>query len=407
MFANSATPTTSAWAQSPKDYDYHGGHPLHAYSNPLVSPEESMPPPLSPVALFEPPQRSNYNLRGHRTEIILVRWNEPYQKLATCDKSGVIFVWIKYEGRWSIELINDRNTRVTDFAWSHDGRLALICYMDGFALVGSVTGQRYWSSMLNLNDCTITCGVWTPNDQQVLFGTSNGHIIVLSSAGTYLTQVCVQECIEITNIVYSCKKFHTPPPAAATTSTTNMPNNNNNGSMEHLQHNHNHGHNHAHVRHNHATEANNNNNNNPGAPPVDHNLPPSINNSNFPTYPNIDNSQYTVAITFVNGTVYFMRTFDDIFPNIVQTELMSIKIDWSDESQLFLVGGHRMCQCRSSSSVDYSNIISFYNSQGEQQKTLELEYDKNPITALCFGNVGRRIFVACGPLLLVGWVILG
>ena len=61
-------------------------------------------------------------------QVILVKWNEPYQKLASCDSSGVIFVWIKYEGRWSIELINDRSTPVTHFSWSHDGRMALICY---------------------------------------------------------------------------------------------------------------------------------------------------------------------------------------------------------------------------------------------------------------------------------------
>lgn len=46
-------------------------------------------------------------------QISLVRWNEPYQKLATCDASGIIFVWIRYEGRWSIELINDRNRPVS------------------------------------------------------------------------------------------------------------------------------------------------------------------------------------------------------------------------------------------------------------------------------------------------------
>ncbi|KAJ6215917.1 hypothetical protein RDWZM_010417 [Blomia tropicalis] len=72
------------------------------------------------------PLRTNYNLRGHRSELMFVRWNEPYQKLATCDENGVIFIWIKYEGRWSIELINDRNTRVTDIAWSHDGPVSFI-----------------------------------------------------------------------------------------------------------------------------------------------------------------------------------------------------------------------------------------------------------------------------------------
>lgn len=114
-------------------------------------------------------------------QVILVKWNEPYQKLASCDSSGIIFVWIKYEGRWSIELINDRNTPVTHFSWSHDGRMALICYQDGFVLVGSVAGQRYWSSMLNL-ESTITCGIWTPDDQQVYFGTTQGQIIVVGFA---------------------------------------------------------------------------------------------------------------------------------------------------------------------------------------------------------------------------------
>lgn len=58
-------------------------------------------------------------------------------------------------------------SQVTDFSWSHDGRMALICYCDGFVLVGSVAGQMYWSSMLNLDQTTITCGVWSPDDQQV------------------------------------------------------------------------------------------------------------------------------------------------------------------------------------------------------------------------------------------------
>ncbi|BES87926.1 WD domain, G-beta repeat [Nesidiocoris tenuis] len=155
---------------------------------------------------LETPTRTNYNLRGHRSEVILVKWNEPYQKLASCDSSGVIFVWIKYEGRWSIELINDRNTRVTHFSWSHDGRMALICYQDGFVLVGSVAGQRYWSSMLNL-DCTINCGIWTPDDQLVYFGTSNGQLVVMDVHGAMMAQVEIANQIAITSMAWSCEKF--------------------------------------------------------------------------------------------------------------------------------------------------------------------------------------------------------
>ena len=39
---------------------------------------------------------------------------------------------------------------------------------DGFVLVGSVAGQRYWSTVLN-QESIITTGTWTPDDQQVLF----------------------------------------------------------------------------------------------------------------------------------------------------------------------------------------------------------------------------------------------
>lgn len=139
-------------------------------------------------------------------QVILVKWNEPYQKLASCDSSGIIFVWIKYEGRWSIELINDRNTPVTHFSWSHDGRMALICYQDGFVLVGSVAGQRYWSSMLNL-ESTITCGIWTPDDQQVYFGTTQGQVIVMDVHGAMVSQVQLCSDVGITSMAWSCEKF--------------------------------------------------------------------------------------------------------------------------------------------------------------------------------------------------------
>ncbi|RWS14272.1 tubby-related protein 4-like protein [Dinothrombium tinctorium] len=159
------------------------------------------------TSLTDLPQRTNYNLRGHRSDVIITRWNEPYQKLASCDSSGIVFVWIKFEGRWSIELINDRNTQVTDFSWSHDGRMMLICYIDGFVLIGSVAGQRYWSSVLNLDSCSTTCCSWSPDDQQVMFGTSNGHIIVIDISGTLVAEVTLRESIAISAMNWSCEKF--------------------------------------------------------------------------------------------------------------------------------------------------------------------------------------------------------
>ena len=63
---------------------------------------------------------------------------------------------------------------MSDFTWSHDGTQALISYRDGFVLVGSVSGQRHWSSEINL-ESQITCGIWTPDDQQVTHAHVSTH----------------------------------------------------------------------------------------------------------------------------------------------------------------------------------------------------------------------------------------
>ncbi|XP_049794830.1 tubby-related protein 4 [Schistocerca nitens] len=221
------------------------------------------------------PLRTNYNLRGHRSEVILVKWNEPYQKLASCDSSGIIFVWIKYEGRWSIELINDRNTPVTHFSWSHDGRMALICYQDGFVLVGSVAGQRYWSSMLNL-ESTITCGIWTPDDQQVYFGTTAGQIIVMDVHGAMVSQVQIGSEVGITSMAWSCEKFK----------------------MEE------------------GDDADLNG-----------------------TQPD-EGCTFVLAVSLQNGFVFLMKSFDDVSPVQVHTGLSGpLCIEWSNSRELLAVAG--------------------------------------------------------------------
>lgn len=72
------------------------------------------------------------------------------------------------QGRHTLPLTRPLPFQVSDFTWSHDGTQALISYRDGFVLVGSVSGQRHWSSEINL-ESQITCGIWTPDDQQVIY----------------------------------------------------------------------------------------------------------------------------------------------------------------------------------------------------------------------------------------------
>lgn len=55
-------------------------------------------------------------------------------------------------------------------------------------LVGSVAGQRYWSSMLSL-DARITSGCWTPDDSQVYLGTASAQLVVMDVHGAMVSQV--------------------------------------------------------------------------------------------------------------------------------------------------------------------------------------------------------------------------
>ncbi|XP_058118808.1 uncharacterized protein LOC131288242 [Anopheles ziemanni] len=290
------------------------------------------------------PLRTNYNLRGHRSDVILVKWNEPYQKLASCDSSGIIFVWIKYEGRWSVELINDRNTPVTHFSWSHDGRMALICYQDGFVLVGSVAGQRYWSSMLNL-DATITCGIWTPDDQQVYFGTTQGQIIVMDVHGAMVSQVPLSADVGITAMAWSCEKFK----------------------MEEGE----------------DTE---------------------------PGVTNASKRSFVLAVSFQNGYIYLLKSYDDITPSQIHTGLngeLGIVMEWSNSRELLAVAGTELGSPPVTDvhgATVYNNLLKFYTESGSLLYTAKIPNSTYPVSALTWGHNDKRIFIATGTQVHIAWV---
>ncbi|VDM57047.1 unnamed protein product [Angiostrongylus costaricensis] len=131
--------------------------------------------------------RYNFNLRGHHSAICMVTWNRVQTKLASCDSSGVIYVWVRNDDRWSVELVNDRGVKVRDLSWSPCGSSALICYEDNFVLIGSSTGQRVWSNSFP-TAVTVTAGIWTPDSRQLVLGFTSGSIQVLSDQGANITE---------------------------------------------------------------------------------------------------------------------------------------------------------------------------------------------------------------------------
>uniref|UniRef100_A0A4W4ELE0 SOCS box domain-containing protein n=1 Tax=Electrophorus electricus TaxID=8005 RepID=A0A4W4ELE0_ELEEL len=284
------------------------------------------------------PQRINFNLRGHNSEVVLVRWNEPFQKLATCDADGGIFVWIQYEGRWSIELVNDRGTQVSDFTWSHDGTQALISYRDGFVLVGSVSGQRHWSSEINL-ESQLTCGIWTPDDQQVLFGTADGQVIVMDCHGRMMAHLLLHEAKGIVSMAWSYPNFIMEESSESETDSDDS----------------------------------------------------------------FGNLKLLLTVCFTSGDISLMSNYDDLTPTIIRTGLKDIVMQWCSQGDLLAVAGlekQMVIPEYAFFTASKTAVVKFYNHHGEHIYLLETPAQR-PISTLCWGHKDSRLFLACGAALYV------
>uniref|UniRef100_A0A8B9SPM4 Tubby-related protein 4 n=1 Tax=Anas platyrhynchos TaxID=8839 RepID=A0A8B9SPM4_ANAPL len=297
------------------------------------------------------PQRINFNLRGHNSEVVLVRWNEPFQKLATCDADGGIFVWIQYEGRWSVELVNDRGAQVSDFTWSHDGTQALISYRDGFVLVGSVSGQRHWSSEINL-ESQITCGIWTPDDQQVLFGTADGQVIVMDCHGRMLAHVLLHESDGILSMSWNYPSFLVEDSSESDTDSDDY-------------------------------------------------SPPQDGPAAYPVP--VQNTKPLLTVSFTSGDISLMNNYDDLSPTIIRSGLKDVVVQWCTQGDLLAVAGmEKQCQLveLSNGSLLKSALVKFYNVRGEHIYTLETPVQR-PIISICWGHRDSRLLMASGPALYV------
>uniref|UniRef100_T1J4N8 Uncharacterized protein n=1 Tax=Strigamia maritima TaxID=126957 RepID=T1J4N8_STRMM len=220
--------------------------------------------------------------------------------------------------------------------------MALICYQDGFVLVGSVAGQRYWSSMLNL-ESTITCGIWTPDDQHVYFGTTDGQIVVMDVHGTMVAQVGVMDDMAIVGMTWSCEKFK----------------------MEETEDD--------------SADAG---------------------DSKRSTTFRMNGRNVVLAVCFRNGVVYIMKNYDDLTPIIIHTSLKGIKMEWSNSGEILAIcgiAGETKCG-------EYLNVVKFFSEIGSLRYTVSVPNTQHPVSAMTWGHNDKRLFIATGCHIHIAWV---
>jgi len=129
----------------------------------------------------------NQTLENHTGEVMVLAWNEQYQKLTSSDQYGLIIVWMLHKGMWFEEMINNRKKSfVRDMKWTADGLKICIAYEDGYSIVGSVDGNRLWGKELDLQLAKVE---WSPDSHIILFGTTQGQIHVYDSDGNFIQRM--------------------------------------------------------------------------------------------------------------------------------------------------------------------------------------------------------------------------
>ena len=392
--------------------------------------------------------RTNYNLRGHLDEIIIVKWNDLYQKLATVDIKGNVLIWCKVNEKFTIQTpFYNRTKSVADFKWSNDGKTALICYTDSFILVGSSSCQRHWHSMLNLEDYHITCASWTPNDEQLLLGVSNGNIVVIDLPRSELTELVVSQ-VNIRTMCWSSSglnlrnlsskgrdgqemdDLHQSPAVGSSRRNSVVvnhrrlsrdcsvfakfrfcPQSNDDNSPSSSLHQNTSAQQQQHSvafnsscppnsnRNLHQLSRNNGNN---------RRLPPK----GAPTLPAHVRDDI-LAVDFADNTVrLYVGGLNDDYdePKQIDVNLESYIMSWSGDGQTLAIAGfniHTTAPSISCLRCRYVNVIKFYNRRGRLVYEYKMHYSRHPITALTWAHEDKRLFVATGPRLHCAQVVSG
>lgn len=198
--------------------------------------------------------------------------------------------------------------------------------------------------MLNL-DATITCGIWTPDDQQVYFGTTHGQIIVMDVHGAMVSQIQLYSGVGITAMAWSCEKFK----------------------MEEGE----------------DTE---------------------------PGVTNATKRSFVLAVSFRNGMIYMLKSYDDVSPTQINTELngaLGLVIEWSNSRELLAVAGTQQTtipQFDHQGQLIHENVLKFYTEQGNLLYSTRIPNSTSPVSALTWGHNDKRIFIATGNHVHIAWL---
>lgn len=117
-----------------------------------------------------------------------------------------------------------------------------------------------------------------------------------------------------------------------------------------------------------------------------------------------------MAVSFQNGLIYLLKSFDDVSPIHIKTEMngsLGFMMEWSNSRELLAVAGtlyHSSNLNENQGSPEFLNILKFYTESGALLYSTRIPSTTSAVTALTWGHNDKRLFIATGTQVHIAWV---
>lgn len=127
---------------------------------------------------------------------------------------------------------------------------------------------------------------------------------------------------------------------------------------------------------------------------------------------------FVLAVSFQNGYIYLLKSFDDVSPAHINTCLngaLGMVMEWSNSRELLAVAGtlrtSNGAQLGADGKLDdltmnscYNNLVKFYTETGTCLYQAHIPCSNATVSAITWGHNDKRLFIATGTQVHIAWV---
>lgn len=117
-----------------------------------------------------------------------------------------------------------------------------------------------------------------------------------------------------------------------------------------------------------------------------------------------------LAVSFKNGMIYLLKSFDDVSPIVIDSEMngsLGFVMEWSNSRELLAVAGslnYPPPSLDAQGAPVFVNVLKFYTEAGILLYATRIPNSNNAVSALTWGHNDKRLFIATGTQVHIAWV---